>query len=161
VAGINVAIDTSSFNTRLTDLLKHLSNLSPVWEEAAEYMKRSTINRILRSKRSPSGERWAALSELTIALKGHVRQLFETGELAQSVKVSDVSDGGFIVSATADHASYMQDGVKKIRGKYRSNRPSPQVPPRPFMGFSDENKKRIAKMLRDYLASGHAEIGRE
>jgi phage virion morphogenesis protein len=153
MAGIQINIDKSDFsrlNKRLAELLHDVLHLEPVMEEAAEYMKRSTVNRILRSKTSPDGERWEALRDVTVSLKGHDRILFETGDLANSIQVSDVSNDGFMITADAEHASYMQEGVKRTRGMIKNK----TVPPRPFMGFSDENKRRISKMIRDYLAHG-------
>jgi phage virion morphogenesis protein len=124
--------------------------MEPVMEEAAEYMKRSTVNRILRSKTSPDGERWEALRDVTVNLKRHDRILFESGELANSIQVEDVTHDSFVVTSTADYASYMQEGIKRTRGMIKNK----TVPPRPFLGFSDENKRRIAIMIRDYLAHG-------
>jgi phage virion morphogenesis protein len=142
--------DLRRLHKRIADLLHDTLHLEPVYEEAAEYMKRSTVNRILRTKTSPDGERWEALRDVTVNLKGHDRILFETGDLANSIRVEDVSHDGFVVTSTSDHASYMQDGVRRTRGMIKNK----TVPPRPFMGFSDENKRRIAIMIRDYLAHG-------
>lgn len=142
--------DVHKLSQRISELLHDVLHLEPVMEEAAEYMKRSTVNRILRSKTSPDGERWEALRDVTVNLKGHDRILFETGELANSIQISDVSNDGFMITADAEHASYMQEGVKRTRGMIKNK----TIPPRPFMGFSDENKRRIAKMIRDHLAHG-------
>jgi phage virion morphogenesis protein len=142
--------DLRRLNKRISELLHDVLHLEPVIEEAAEYMKRSTVNRILRTKTSPDGERWEALRDVTVNLKGHDRILFETGDLANSIQVEDVTHDGFVLTATADHASYMQEGIKRTRGMIKNK----TVPPRPFMGFSEENKRRIAIMIRDYLAHG-------
>jgi phage virion morphogenesis protein len=153
MAGLQINIDQNDLgklDKRLSELLHDVLHLEPVMAEAAEYMKRSTVNRILRSKTSPDGERWEALRDVTVNLKGHDRILFETGDLANSIQVSDVSNDGFMISSDAKHASYMQEGVKRTRGMIKNK----TIPPRPFMGFSDENKRRISKMIRDYLAHG-------
>lgn len=148
---LSFELDASLVTARLHKLLQRTGNLSPAWQDAAEYMRNSTVNRILRTKKSPEGERWAALSEVTIELKGHDKPLFETGELSESIGVGDVSDEGFEIFSSSDHASYMQEGVQTLRGAFRSKKPAPQVPPRPFMGFSDENMKRISQILHNYL----------
>jgi phage virion morphogenesis protein len=153
MAGLKLDIDGHDFRRltrRISDLLHDVLELHTVYAQAAEYMKRSTENRILRSKTSPDGERWEALRDVTVNLKGHDRILFETGELANSIQISDVSNDEFELTSNAPQASYMQDGIKRTRGMIRNKR----VPPRPFMGFSDENKRRIATMIRDYLAHG-------
>ncbi|WP_316196575.1 phage virion morphogenesis protein [Bradyrhizobium sp. SZCCHNS3053] len=153
MAGLSIHIDEAEFKRltrRISDLLHDVLELHPVYAEAAEYMKRSTENRILRSKTSPDGERWEALRDVTVNLKGHDRILFQSGELSKSIEIADVSNDGFELISTAPHASYMQNGIKRTGGFIKNK----VVPPRPFMGFSDENKRRIAKMIRDYLAHG-------
>lgn len=148
------AADVARLNKRISKLLHDTLHMEEVWQEAAEYMQRSTVNRVLRSKTSPEGERWAALSDVTAELKGHDQPLFESGDLAAGIEVEDVSNDGFVLSADAEYASYMQNGVKRVRGSFTSRRPEPQIPPRPFMGFSDENIRRISRMIRDHLANG-------
>jgi len=159
MADLQVKIDRDDFkklDKRLAELLHDVLHLEPVMKDTAEYMKRSTVNRILRSKTSPDGERWEALRDVTVNLKGHDRILFQSGELSRGIQIEDVSNDGFILSSTAlnedgePYSSYVQDGVKRTRGMIRGKK----IPPRPFMGFSDENKRRIAKMIRDYLAHG-------
>lgn len=148
------SVTLAKLNRRLGELLHQATNLEPVMAQAAEYMKRSTVHRIERSKTSPSGERWAALSELTIALKGHSNQLFHSGEMSRGIDIQDVSDDGFMITSSAPYSSFMQKGVKKVKGKYKSNKPSPQIPARPFMGYSEENVRRISKMLREHITKG-------
>lgn len=154
MAELSIKIDANDLkrlNKRLTDLLHDALHLEPVMQEAAQYMQRSTVNRILRSKTSPEGERWKALRDVTIQLKnGNDSILFDSGELSRSIHIEDVSNHGFTISADADHASYMQQGVRRTKGMIKGKK----VPPRPFMGFSEENNRRIAKMIRDYLAHG-------
>jgi phage virion morphogenesis protein len=155
MSGLQLKIDVSDFSRltkRLERLLHQAGNMRPVMQEAAEYMVNSTKNRILRTKRGPDGEKWAAISALTAELKGSTAIMFETGDLARSVQVGDVSDHGFMIFTDAEQASWLQGGVRQVKGKYRPKTPRPQIPPRPFMGFSQSNIKRISKMLRDYLA---------
>jgi len=153
MAGLAIRIDEHDLrrlDKRISELLHDVLHLEPVMSEAAEYMKRSTVNRILRTKTSPDGERWEALRDVTVNLKGHDRILFETGGLANSIQIEDVGHDGFTLGSTADYASYMQEGIKRTKGMINNE----TVPARPFMGFSDENKRRIATMIRDYLAHG-------
>lgn len=160
MADLQVKIDSSDIrklNKRIADLLHDTLNLEDVYAEAAEYMKRSTVNRIVRSKTGPDGERWAALKDVTIKLRnGSDSILFDSGELSKGIQIEDVSHDGFVLSSTAlnregePYSSFVQEGVKRTRGMIKGKR----IPPRPFMGFSDENKRRISKMIRDYLAHG-------
>jgi phage virion morphogenesis protein len=160
MADFQVKIDTNDvrkLNKRIAELLHDSLHLEEVYAKAAEYMKRSTVNRIVRSKTGPDGERWAALRDVTIKLKnGNDSILFDSGDLSKGIQVEDVTHDGFVLSSTAlnkdgePYSSYVQEGVKRTRGMIKGKR----IPPRPFMGFSDENKRRIAKMIRDYLAHG-------
>lgn len=148
--------DLRKLNKRIADLLHDTLHMEEVYAQAAEYMKRSTVNRIVRSKTGPDGERWAAIKEVTARLKQSDSILFDSGELSRGIQIEDVSNGGFVLSSTAlnkegePYSSYLQDGVKRTRGMIKGKK----IPPRPFMGFSDENKRRISKMIRDYLAHG-------
>ena len=154
---LSVRLDTEALgrlNRRLSQLLKDAVDLEPVMQQAAQYMKNSTVNRILRTKTAPDGERWEALSDVTAELKGHDQPLFHSGEMSRGIDIADVSDDGFMIVADAPYASYMQRGVNQVRGAFRSKRPSPQIPARPFMGYSDENVRRISKMIRDHIARG-------
>ncbi|ARQ95343.1 hypothetical protein [Bradyrhizobium phage BDU-MI-1] len=150
---ISVTIDRNDIarlNKRLADLLHDVLHLEPVMAEAAAYMKRSTENRFLRTNTAPNGERWAALRDVTLEMKGNDDILIDSGELSKSIQIDDVSATGFMISSNSDHASFMQDGVKRTGGWIRNK----TIPPRPFLGFSDENKRRISKLIRDYLANG-------
>jgi phage virion morphogenesis protein len=139
----------AELRSALTGLLERTQHLKEFNQEAATYMVRSTRNRILRSKRSPDGTPFAPLADLTVDVKGHSSILFETGNLARSVHVDHVDDHGFTISADADYARLTQDGRRRTRGRYDSNR---SVPARPFIGISDANVQRISKMLRSYIA---------
>ncbi|WP_439357784.1 phage virion morphogenesis protein [Bradyrhizobium sp. DASA03007] len=153
MAGLKLEIDSHDIRRltkRIETLLHDVLEMHEVYGQAAEYMKRSTVNRVLRTKTSPEGERWEALRDVTVNLKGNDTILFEYGDLARSIQVSDVSNDGFELIADSNHASFMQEGVKRTRGMIKGK----TIPPRPFMGFSDENKRRIATMIRDYLAHG-------
>lgn len=153
MAGLKLEIDDHDFRRltkRIEGLLNDVLEMHSVYAQAADYMKRSTENRLLRTKTSPDGERWEALRDVTVNLKGHDTILFETGDLANSIQVSDVSNDGFELISNSPHASFMQEGIKRTRGMIKNK----VVPARPFMGFSDENKRRIATMIRDYLAHG-------
>jgi phage gpG-like protein len=77
--------------------------------------------------------------------------MFETGDGPER-RVGDVSDHGFMIFTDAEQASWLQGGVRQVKGKYWPKTPRPQIPPRPFMGFSRSNINRISKMIRDYLA---------
>ncbi|GAA0005343.1 hypothetical protein BDS110ZK4_27240 [Bradyrhizobium diazoefficiens] len=140
----------AQLNKRITKLLQDAEHMEPVWQQAAEYMVRSTQNRINKTQTSPSGERWAGLAALTIKLKGTDWPLYATGKLVGGIHTGEIDNHGFQVVSDAPYSSYVQDGVKNSRGKYKK-KTTPHSPARPFMGFSAENARRISKMIRDHL----------
>jgi phage gpG-like protein len=164
VISIDITLTRSqlqSLSKRLDGLVRRTRNLGPFFDDASAYMVNVVQHRILRSKRSPSGERWPALSEATIDIKGHGTILFQTGALARSISVDATDTSGFVITADAEYAGYMQNGVSRTGGMI----PGKRIPPRPFMGISDTNVKVISKMLKDYVAGraisdpGYGEAG--
>jgi phage gpG-like protein len=159
MAAVNINFNASVYLSKLHDIINRSEHLQPALEEAGQYMVRSTVNRIKGKKsdrHSPSGEPWAPLSQVTIDWKGHDQMLFQSGEMADSVKVESVTNDRFVVVADSPHAGYMQRGVRFTRGKITGAR----VPPRPFMGFSEANIKRITKILLNHIA-GQIQAGDE
>lgn len=147
-----VSLADAPLRRRLQELLHQVEHLEPAMEDIADYMVRSTKTRIYRGGPSPDGDEWAPLSEeTTVYFKGHSRPLIDSGELVHSIEVDSVDDTGFVISADADHASYMQEGVRRTSGRI----PGKRVPARPFMGFSQTNLDRIRRMLIDHLAAAN------
>jgi phage virion morphogenesis protein len=149
---VAVRFNASVWLSRLNHILEHSEHLQPAIQEAAEYMVRSTRNRITGKKsdrHAPDGEPWAPLSEMTIEKKGHNQILYQSGELLDSIHIENVTNDGFTVIADSPHASYMQSGVKRTNGWVKGKK----IPARPFIGFSEANIRRIAKILRDYIDS--------
>jgi phage virion morphogenesis protein len=148
MARVSVVFDVSRYVGRLSELLNKLEHKQELMQDLARYMVRSTRNRILRQKVSPSGKPWAPLSEVTIALKdGRSQPLFDTGSLAESIAVAQASNDGFTVSSNVPYGGYMQFGVKRTGGFI----PGRTIPARPFMGYSDANVRVIEKMIRKHL----------
>lgn len=145
----------SALSKKLNALTGRLRNPEPILNDIAQYMVRVTQNRIIRTKTAPDGTKWAANSELTQYLKGRNSPLYASGNLAGSIKVTRKDRFGFTVGSSEESAAPNQFGVKVMSGRYRSKtKPKPQIPARPFLGFSDTNKVKIAKMMREYIASG-------
>lgn len=146
----------ATLNKRIAKLLHDAENMRPVWDEAAEYMVRSTQNRINKTQTGPDGSPWARLAELTVKLKGSDWPLYATGKLVEGIQVGHVSRSGFSIKSTAtnsegeNYSSWVQKGVRRSKGKYKK-KTQPHSPARPFMGFSKENVARISKMIRDHM----------
>jgi phage virion morphogenesis protein len=145
----------SDLDKKLKKLIERIDNPRPILNDIANYMVRVTQNRITTSKRGPDGTRWADNSELTQYLKGKNSPNYASGELASSISVIRRDRYGFSVGTKLAYGAYVQEGQRVMKGKYKSKtKPAPQIPARPFMGFSDQNKVKIAKMMREYIRTG-------
>lgn len=146
-------------NDKIKKLYDRLNNPRPLLNDIAHYMVRVTQNRITTTKRGPDGTQWAENSELTQYLKGRNNPNYWTGSLASSIQVIRTDRYGFSVGSKLPYAPYVQNGVKVMKGRYQSKtKPQPQIPARPFLGFSDQNKHKIAQMMREYIRSGRDTI---
>lgn len=138
---------------QLADLAERVDNLSDFNEEVGAYLVNAARNRIYSTKTAPDGTRWPENTALTKTLKGSGSTLIQSGELASSIRVTDADQGGVTVKADKPYAAPVQEGQRRMKGRYRSKtKAEPQVPGRAFMGISDTNRKRIAKMLRAHIA---------
>jgi phage virion morphogenesis protein len=148
VVNLKVApMSAAGITQSLQRTIDRTHNLYPLMADIGQYMVRSTQNRILREKKSPKGDRWAELAQSTIDSKGHSSILFLTGDLAKGISVEDVSNTNVTIRSDSEYGSFHQKGWKHHGRPGRTKR----VPARPFLGVSEENKRRIKKMLRDYL----------
>lgn len=154
--GLVIQVDTRGIEKackRLSDLHERVSDLSEPMEEIGQYLVRSVKNRIKTSKTSPDGTPWARNSDLTIELKGRNSPNYDTGRMAAGVHVADSDRDSVSVAVDASQAAALNNGFTN-RGKYGHGKP---VPARPFMGISTANKKRMSKIITDYIVNGHIE----
>jgi phage virion morphogenesis protein len=140
--------DLRSLNKRLDGLVKRSHDLGPFFQDAGQYLVNATQHRILRSKRGPDGQKWPALSQATIDIKGHSTPLYQSGELARSIHVVAYDQSGLIIASDAPYAELMQYGFFPTSGFIKGKR----IPARPFMGVSGQNVKVLSSMLKEYVA---------
>ena len=152
---LNERFNIDVLSDRLSKLISNATDLSEAMREGADYMVRSTQNRILRQKVSPSGKVWDMNGPATISIKGFNSPLFRTGALADGIRAQRVTRNGFTIASTArsgdgtDYGALMQKGIPKykMRGMIKKRR----VPARPFLGFSQENIRRLSQILKTHL----------
>lgn len=167
----NIAIRLNLKNSKyITDTLRELvqraEDMTAVNASIAEYMKNAARLRIARTKTAPSGKKWDPLSPTTNRLRAHDLAekisknehqngryyvpgdiLYQSGELYRSIRVGSVTAKSWEVRAESAHASYMQFGVSNTGGRV----PGTRVPARPFLGFSQTNRKEILKRMLKHL----------
>lgn len=146
-------------DAKIKKLIERIDNPKPLLNDIAHYMVRVTQNRLTTTKKGPDGKRWADNSELTQYLKGRNNPNYWSGELASSIQVIRKDRWGFSIGSKLPYAPYVQNGVKVMRGRYQSKtKPQPQIPARPYLGFSQQNKHKIAQMIREYIRTGRDTI---
>lgn len=120
-----------------------LKGLRQFWSSVGSYVQRQTIKERFDKEQTPDGEKWKPLAPSTIKArkkrhkKGIMKILQDTGELRRSIKY-EAEDDCVKVGSNLKYARTHQFG----RGK---------IPRRPFLGVTDNEKKHIAAMYKQYL----------
>lgn len=92
---------------------------------------------------SPGGDRWAPLSPITIARKGHATILVETDSMRRSVAGRRHQD--HIESFSTNEMSWGTKDEKAAFHQYGTSR----MPARPFVGWSDESIDSAVELVAD------------
>lgn len=138
-------------------LSAHLSDLTPFYQEAGEIVLVSTKQRFIDGI-APDGSRWAPNSLVTLARKKPGQPVLwgESGNLRTEIHAEAGPDG--LVwgtgATTADYAATQQFGAAQgAFGRTKFNGPIPwgNIPARPFLGISQEDKSNLLDCLREYL----------
>jgi len=130
-------------------------DLRPVFVQIGEYLVGTTKNRF-RDQRAPDGTPWAPLSESYRERKKRNQDKILTldgflgGQISYRASVDEV-----LVGSDRVYAGTHQFGAKK--GSFgTTSRGSPipwgDIPARPFLGLSEEDRDVIEGMVSDYLA---------
>jgi len=121
------------------DLIREM--LDSVGSEIASQTQR----RIEREKRSPDGEAWKPWSEQTARRRSGTQSLlFFEGHLAGSID-HEVAGDEVRVGSGLVYAAIHQFGGRAGRGR------KVEIPARPYLGLSDENRDEIEAVVTDWL----------
>jgi phage virion morphogenesis protein len=176
---MKIEVEDSALRAWLTRLAQEAKDLRPALDEIGAALRTSTFERF-RASKEPSGESWRPLSPVTLALRrkgrgsGGARILWNSGRLANSIsyRVGDryVEVGTNTVYARTQHfgarkgafGRYSQVGrVRKyglgtFKGSAGTQKGFPipwgDIPPRPFLGISSDDRREIIDILRARLA---------
>lgn len=136
VIGMNKLLDKIRKNA------KTITDLTPFWHSVGQYMIKRTIKNF-EHEQSPEGIKWTPLSLLRIKQRkkrhkgGRIKILSDTGELRRSVAYKAFSDKA-VFGSNLIYAKTHQFG--------RGN-----IPARPFLGVTDEDKNKVLSMMRSYI----------
>lgn len=165
MAGARFTLETSALKP-LEARVRIMAGMdtSALMPRLGEYLQRSTQDRF-KSQTSPDGATWDVLAPRTLARKekkklnpGKVlteRGLLRKGIAWQLLNKSTVEVGSNLAYAAA-HQFGMKQGYAG-RGKYKTRRgsfpiPWGDIPARPFLGLSDQDKRKIDAIIRSWAA---------
>lgn len=141
--------------------LNHLANFEKrgVLNAIAEGLRTSTVERFTDEK-TPDGKSWKPSIR---AMETGGKTLTHTGALKNSIR-TEVSDGGVAVGTNDIRAATLQFGDERTiraKNKYLTFKVGGQwrraasvkisIPPRPFLGISEEDERDIRDILEEAL----------
>ena len=152
----------------LTRISAHLSDMSPLMEEIGRLLYVTTVDRF-GAGIAPDGAPWAPKKESTLEAyrsRGHrmdVRPLFGPS-LRLSRQIARQADANSVtIGSTMEYAAVMQggaakgslgsySGVSKKGRAYSGGTPWGNIPARPFIGLSDNDRTNILDTVAEWLS---------
>ncbi|WP_022946971.1 phage virion morphogenesis protein [Methylohalobius crimeensis] len=159
---IHIEVDDHEVMDALNQLISQLDDLTPAMKDVSGELEKIATT-AFEEQASPAGIPWPDLSDVTKeqrAESGHWPGdiLKVTGDLASSIQ-SDYGPDFAVASTNAPHAATHQFGAKQGqfgRGTFKTREgsvpiPWGDIPPRPFLGLSDEGKEEILNIFTQFL----------
>lgn len=153
---------------RLDELLKRkeeqLADMRGFWRSAGLYLVKRSVSDSFGKEQSPDGTKWASWTKkykdrMEKLGKGGNKILSNKGELRRSIGYVAFRDR-VVVGSNLRYAATHQFGdsrpltIKKVskNGKpFMQNIKNRNIPPRPYLGVTDEDRMELLRMMRDYL----------
>ena len=137
-------------------MLKAGADFTPAMRQIGETLLNSTRQRFA-DEEAPDGSKWPDLSPVTKARKqSHAdRILHESGALSGSINYR-ADSRSVSIGSTREYAGTHQFGA--LQGSYgRTSRNGPipwgDIPPRPYLGLSQDDQSQITKILLAHIHS--------
>jgi phage virion morphogenesis protein len=173
---IQVKIDDAEIRALLKQLAHQARGLAPAMKNIGEYLVRSTWERFDLQK-DPEGKPWTPLAPSTRERKKEPRILIESHQLRDTINYR-ADDRSVTIGSPKVYAAIHQFGgrtrahVIKPRNKKALNwpggkhpvgavnHPGSNIPARPFLGLSKEDREEIVEIIRDHLIRHRGGKGR-
>lgn len=162
---VKVEIKEDEITGALARLSAFLSDLTPAMQDIGDILVDSTKQRFIRGV-SPDGARWAPKSQTTLDRYGartsnriDVRPLFGPSGALSSQIFYEVTPDSVSWGSPMVYAATQQFGAAKgAFGRTSRNGPIPwgNIPARPFLGISPEDRANILDSLADWVARATA-----
>lgn len=173
---ITIELSDSGVNAALARLQKTTEHLPTVLELIGEILVDSTKKRFATST-GPDGQRWAPNSEVTILryigkykgafskktgrltkagagrVSGKKPLIGETGDLSRQI-YRKVDGNTLYIGSSMIYSAAQHFGMKRgYAGSTKLGSPIPwgDIPARPFLGLSDQDRRDILATISDYL----------
>ena len=142
-ADFRIEINDAALTAGLERLRQALSggDMSPVFDEIGSSIATSILDRFER-QRGPDGEPWTPSLR---AEQENGQTLTDSAHLRQSITWNATGDG-VEIGTNKVYAAIHQFGGQAGR------RHSVTLPPRPFLGLSDDDRDEIAAIIEDHIA---------
>lgn len=156
---IRIEVDDRSVKAWLAKLERTVSDMTPAMRAIGHFLAESARLRF-RDSKAPDGRPWAPLSPVTLALRrrgrgsGSDKPLLNFGILRDSITFR-ADRRSVTVGTNVIYAAVQQLGARKgAFGQTRRGAPIPwgNIPARPFLGVSHEDRADIVALLRDAIA---------
>lgn len=154
-----IEIDDEEILAALRRLQNHSSNLRPVLRKIGDNLKESTKRRFA-SKTAPDGHAWLSNAESTqwarkklpgggYSIKGRDDPLIDGGTLGDTIAYQLFGHDGVQIGSPMKQAAMMQFGGDKSEFHQLWG----DIPARPYLGVSEDDKNNILMLIEHFLSS--------
>ena len=156
---IGVQFNVGKTREALKAAIAELQDMTPVYEDVAEYMVEKTRRRFIEGK-APDGTAWAPKSEGTLARYKRLgygnlgKTLIGPSKALSRQILSFVSKDGVVIGSAQIYARVMQEGAAKgAFGTDARGRPLPwgRIPAREWLGISAREAIDIVAIVEEHL----------
>ncbi len=153
-----IDVDDREILAALRQLQQSTGNLRPALQKIGERLKESTHQRF-STKTAPDGSHWDGNSDVTIwapkklptggySIKGRDDPLVDRGTLGSTIDYQLLGNDTLLIGSPLEYAAMMQFGGTK------SEFPNlwGDVPGRPFLGISEDDKVQILATIQSHLS---------